>query len=1128
MNAMINRQKIKELAGPTTYARGLEYFQDGMVEKISFNNGILSGEVQGSRSHPYKVQIYFYKKRIHPQCSCPYDWGEYCKHAVALFLAWQKRQADPRQQNAVSFLRERPQAAAEGPSDRPGDDRDLASRWGASYLAALREKKSASKLASANIPPKFSPSSLLNSLHRRYFAQKSKIQIQLSTNRLTGIAPEKGIDIKICYLQDQDVEDISAVIEDLVQQQNDRYREAKSSLLARYTPLQQHYLNFLAALTRDNFYSSSLQLKPFQLSLFLNEFSQDQIHEEIELWDAKRNQPIRIETEKRLALVFRLNLTKKNKLRILTQLDDPHDQQAEAYQSLFPLWEGRPVWFFDARGLRFTALHPAIDRKLFFDFLSRETIIAPEEIPQFLNTAASLQDGCRIIYEQESLKNIQIETASLKTEVYLDYQKNKLFVDLKFIYPQQSFGVAQSAAAREFFPAHGKNGETHLRWLKRDLDSEAKFIKFFLKECLFQLNSSGRLELAAMDAIFDFLSVKLDILQKGKNCEVFYSKSLEGIFQKGVELLPEVSAVSEGINWFHFDVKYRAQGIEQGFSPEEIQRQLLKGKQYIRLEDGKILPINRQAFEKIESLVAEYDGRKLAFFHLPFFMEEAGRQEVQLKTDAALEKLYKEFQRTPSFSPQDVPVCVRNVLREYQHQGVAWLEFLRHFSLGGILADEMGLGKTLQVLSILAKEKEKGVREPSLVVCPTTLVWNWQKEVEKFLPGFKTLAPYGADRRRQMDLIPEADLVVTSYALLRRDVEFYARRNFHYVILDEAQNIKNRNTHNARLSKVLNSRYRLVLTGTPLENSIVDLWSIFDFLMPGFLRSYDKFKYRYEYPISKDRDSAALERLRRKVGPFILRRLKQQVMQELPEKIEQVSFCELEGTQRGVYQEMLKLAQKDVLTALKEKGFVKSQMMILTVILRLRQICCHPQLAGVTLGHKFSISAKLNLLKELLDEALSGGHRVLIFSQFIGMLKIIAEYLNKEKIRFEYMDGQTSNRQEIVERFNRDFSSPVFLLSLKVGGVGLNLTGADTVFLFDPWWNPAVESQAIDRAHRIGQKNAVVAHKFIVKGTIEEKILELQKKKKFLTDSLIVADEDIVSGKLTLEDIKFLLELDRE
>ncbi len=476
------------------------------------------------------------------------------------------------------------------------------------------------------------------------------------------------------------------------------------------------------------------------------------------------------------------------------------------------------------------------------------------------------------------------------------------------------------------------------------------------------------------------------------------------------------------------------------------------------------------------------------------------------------------------------------VLRPYQKQGVAWLRFLRENGFGGILADEMGLGKTLQTLAYLSHGREEAAKSPALVVCPTSLVHNWVAEAAKFTPRLKVLALHGADRHGLFDQISQSDLVVTSYALLRRDAEQYRGIEFDTVVLDEAQHIKNRQTQNAQAVKSVRARHRLVLTGTPMENSVLDLWSIFDFLMPGYLGSAQDFRERYEAPITREKNPDAQARLARRLRPFLLRRLKREVAADLPAKLEQVSFCELTQDQRAVYQQVIEASRKEVLDAVGAQGLARSRMVVLTALLRLRQVCCDLRLlklepltpalspsdgAREKATASSSSSGKLELFGELLEEVLDGGHRALVFSQFTSMLALLKERLAEEGVAYCYLDGSTTNRAEVVERFQKSPAIPVFLISLKAGGVGLNLTGADTVIHFDPWWNPAVEDQATDRAHRIGQTRVVTSYKLITRGTVEEKILTLQTRKREIIRATLGGEEEL-SEALTWEEIQDL------
>ena len=412
------------------------------------------------------------------------------------------------------------------------------------------------------------------------------------------------------------------------------------------------------------------------------------------------------------------------------------------------------------------------------------------------------------------------------------------------------------------------------------------------------------------------------------------------------------------------------------------------------------------------------------------------------------------------------------------------------------------------------------------MVCPTSLIENWALESARFTPDLPVTVVSGADRHKVWNEIPARGLVITSYALLRRDSDRHRRIEYAAVVLDEAQHIKNRATQNAKAAKSIRAHHRLVLTGTPIENSVADLWSIMDFLMPGYLGSYARFRSSYELPIANGGEDgvAAQSRLRKKIHPFLLRRLKREVATELPPRLERVAYCTMTRDQRAVYARLLEQAQNEVTSMVGREGFERSRFAVLKTLTRLRQVCCHLGLLKLPNLKVDEPSAKLDLFMELIEEALDGGHRVLVFSQFVSMLALLRERLQQEEIPFCYLDGHTKDRIGEVTRFNREAQIPLFLISLKAGGTGLNLTGADTVIHFDPWWNPAVEDQATDRAHRIGQEKTVYAIKLITRETVEEKVLELQRRKRAVIDAAL-AREEIAVEKLTWEDIRSLLSL---
>ena len=492
--------------------------------------------------------------------------------------------------------------------------------------------------------------------------------------------------------------------------------------------------------------------------------------------------------------------------------------------------------------------------------------------------------------------------------------------------------------------------------------------------------------------------------------------------------------------------------------------------------------------------------------------------------EADTEQILAELKPAPLVEP------IKSLLRPYQTTGVAWLRYLEARGQFGILADEMGLGKTIQTLAWLSLPRVRGEKAPALVVCPTSLVFNWMHEARHFVPHMRTVAMSGSERHAAFASLAEADIVVTSYALMRRDIEEYRKIRFSAVVLDEAQNIKNRNTQNAKSVKRLNhDAARLVVTGTPIENSVADMWSIMDFLMPGYLGHYESFKRNYEEPLLLPKENEAhveaAERLHDKIEPYLLRRLKKDVATELPPKIVKTSWCELSSAQRRVYNRILERSRREVTGSVKAVGFEKSRMIILTVLLRLRQVCCHLGLVDETGESDALPSGKLDHLNEILDEAMSEGHRVLVFSQFVKMLHLLRRELTERNIPFCYLDGASKDRMEQVEKFNRTPSIPVFLISLKAGGAGLNLTGADEVVHFDPWWNPSVEDQATDRAHRIGQKNTVYALRLITANTIEERVLQMQRRKRAIIDQVVGGDEATMA-KLTWADVQKLLDIE--
>jgi len=592
--------------------------------------------------------------------------------------------------------------------------------------------------------------------------------------------------------------------------------------------------------------------------------------------------------------------------------------------------------------------------------------------------------------------------------------------------------------------------------------------------------------------------------------------------------------VSSGVDWLSLRMSFESDGV--AVTQEELARCLAEGRRYVRLQDGSFARLDPDKVREVLTRQAEIlatsggSGGKIP-------LSQAGRIEELLSqvnrssvTDGAKE-LFKKLRDIDEIKGAKKPRNLKATLRPYQESGFQWLSFLHEIGSGGVLADDMGLGKTVQTIALLLsvkslveKSDDKKKKFRALIVAPTSVVTNWLREMDKFAPSLKHALWHGAERKEREEELEEADVVVTSYALLRRDEELLAKQNWTYGILDEAQNIKNPLSATARAAKRLKSDRRLALTGTPIENRLSEIWSIFDFVSPGLLGPLDKFEERYSRPIDAG-DPKAAQRLRATIHPFILRRTKSEVAKDLPEKIESDQICDLTGEQGALYQAVLKEVRAQVMGEVERQGMAKAQIQILAGLTRLRQAACDPRLLGLPRQFTDDDSGKLQALRELIQTSIDGGHRVLVFSQFVSMLTIIRRAMEEDKVQYEYLDGSTKDRQTIVERFQQEHGAPVFLISLKAGGSGLNLTAADTVIHFDPWWNPAVEDQATDRAHRIGQTKVVTTYRLIAKGTIEEKILELGGKKRELVGAVLSEDMG-GTKKLTKQDLEDLFKFE--
>jgi len=588
--------------------------------------------------------------------------------------------------------------------------------------------------------------------------------------------------------------------------------------------------------------------------------------------------------------------------------------------------------------------------------------------------------------------------------------------------------------------------------------------------------------------------------------------------------------VKSGIDWFelHGTVEF---GDRRAHLPELLAA-VKRGENIVRLDDGSFGMVPEEWLKKYGMLagLGTADENHLRFSRCQVGLLDALlAAQPEATCDNTFAKARDELRRFDGIKPALPPAGFNGELRPYQCEGLGWFDFLERFNFGGCLADDMGLGKTVQVLALLearrlrrdstnGRKAKSAPAAPALVVVPRSLVFNWKQEAARFTPELRILDHTGMGRAQDAAGFKDYDIVLTTYGTLRRDLLLFKDFAFDYCILDEAQAIKNANSESAKAARLLQGRQRLALSGTPVENHLGELWSLFEFLNPGMLGSASVFRLSGSAARNPDEETRKL--LAQALRPFILRRTKDQVCTELPAKLEQTLYCELEGEQRRQYDELRNFYREQLLGDVDRHGIKKVQMQVLSALLRLRQAACHPGLIDRT--KTTEPAAKLDLLLPQIAEVIDEGHKVLVFSQFTSFLAIVRERLDKEGIRYEYLDGKTRDRAARVEAFQNDAECKLFLISLKAGGLGLNLTAAEYVFLLDPWWNPAVEAQAIDRAHRIGQSRRVFAYRLIARDTVEEKVLKLQESKRALADAIISADNSLIRN-LGREDLELLL-----
>lgn len=721
-------------------------------------------------------------------------------------------------------------------------------------------------------------------------------------------------------------------------------------------------------------------------------------------------------------------------------------------------------------------------------------------------------------FEIKNIDKEQIEKympKDLYVKIYLDYnEKGYIIADVKFCYGNV-----------EFNPIKNVNLE-----ITRNAIQENEVLDTFVQTGFMLDSANARLVLANDEKIYNFLSKEIEDYMKKFEvlvAENFKKKDIKKIKIKSIGVKIENNLLDINLEDFKFNI----------YEIKDIINKYKLRKKFYRLKDGTYISLEKNSsLDFLENLTdnieiedenVEENSIKLPIYRA-LYLEKIFKNmpNTNIQKNEYYKNMISQIEDRQIDLSTKIPPKLNAELRTYQKIGYKWLRTLEQYKMGGILADDMGLGKTIQLLAVILSyvQKNKGNVKPSIIICPSSLALNWYNEIQKFTPTLKALVISDdyLERKRKIEEIGKYQVIITSYDSLKRDIDLYENYCFKYVVADEAQYIKNNNTKNSKAIKTINAETKFALTGTPIENSLSELWSIFDFIMPGYLYKYKKFKELYETPIIKEQNEDVMNKLKKQIEPFVLRRTKGEVLTELPDKTVTILNNEMSEEQYNIYMSYMAQARKEIMSQIDINGFEKSQIKILSLLMRLRQICCHPKLF---LREYEGESSKLNQCIEIIQDAVLGGHKILLFSSYTSMFEIIEEKLKNIGVKYLKLTGQTKvgERIELVDKFNTDENIKVFLISLKAGGTGLNLTGADMVIHYDPWWNLSAENQATDRTYRIGQKRNVQVYKLITKNSIEEKIYELQQKKAKLIDNMLSTDATFIN-KLSKDDILALFE----
>jgi superfamily II DNA or RNA helicase len=1150
---------LRRLLGARTFLRGLDYEKRRVVEDVRVNESIAQGRVKGSDPEPYETTIRLGGEGITSHCTCPafQKTGQHCKHVAALLITVrnQARAALPRregqgqngsqngngQANGVNGAGlnhqnhnagSQPQAhggpnplhgSLHGPgAHNPGgygqgshgqgshgqgshgqgshgqggvESKGPRSRRDRRRRGAQQQPQHSAPAVNPQLPPTPAAS-----------ARPTGIGAWLAPD---GAAKARNLEFRVHVRQGG----LTVTVLDT----DARVPLLPSVALAwqAYTPTRERdALRVLARFESGNPRHPAVDIRGEDAAELLPVLKGCRVLLEPALMQLRF-------AEEQLKPRFELELVGSDTIVSKVTFERPGNARRFGLSS-GGWFEGAPCWHIDTT--------EGIARPL-------ERRVSPAALSRLLRTPTIAEPASELIYLiTEGLPRVAFEVGAELPDLsqvaeVIDIQPvfrmrasgslTEVRASLRAVYRNVEVEVRADGISRPIIVLPPKEGQKRAVCIRCDIVAQQQAAEE-LKQLGLQPDESGEFFVADGDRGISFWSEGAGSLPD--DWELYLPEELAGAHVRSSPI--QVNArVSSGVDWLSVKISYESDGV--GVDRAELERCLRDGVKFVKLSDNSFAPFDADKIRslmdrEVEIMTSGKNGK------LP--LSQAGRVQellgqVQESTIAATTKaLFKKLSSIDEIKPAKKPRGLKATLRPYQEQGLAWLRFVHEMQSGGVLADDMGLGKTVQTIALLLSIKQEQKEVRALIVAPTSVVTNWVREIERFGPTLTVSLWHGAGRKEQRKELDEANVIITSYALLRRDIDLLKNLKLDYAILDEAQNIKNPISATAQAARELTAERRLALTGTPIENRLSEIWSIFEFVSPGLLGSLQKFEERFGRPIDQG-DSKAAARLRSVIHPFILRRTKVEVAQDLPPKIEVDKVVDMAPDQRAIYLQVLREVRAQVMGEVERVGLAKSQLHILAGLTKLRQAACDPRLLGLPREFSHDDSGKLSALRELVDEVQSGGHKVLIFSQFVSMLKLVQQALDEDKVKYEYLDGSTMDRPERIERFQTDPTIPVFLISLKAGGSGLNLTAADTVIHFDPWWNPAVEDQASDRAHRIGQKKIVTVYRLVAAGTIEEKILELKQKKKDLVSSVLT--EDMGGGKqLTREDLDDLFKLE--